>query len=200
VRDERAVTEPDVQRYLVGGSAAGPQLTLRGHEMFIPRLLQVLGVICLLGAAAGIYGVVTSPGDPIPLGIAIAGGVLGVGFVAYARYRLAHPSAVLVIDKTAQTLTVRRGLQPPVTIAFRDLGPMKLGKVTAVIAYGHTGGRERVSHAVIGLSRHEGLILYDPFTAADMARFAVTLRHIIGEEFLPRAQPKPSPSPAGTPP
>lgn len=193
------MTEPDVRRYLVSGSADGPVLTLRGHEMFIPRLLQVLGFVCLVVAAAGIYGVVTSPGDEIPLGLAIAGGVLGTGFLAYAFWRLAHPVAVLVIDKTAQTLTVRRGHAEPRTIAFRDLGPMKLGKVTAAIAYGHTGGRERVSHAVIGLSRHDGVILYDPFTASDMTRFAVTLRHIVGEEFLPRAQAQLPHQPPGAP-
>src|SRR5262245_57148861 len=118
--------------------------------MFVPSLLQIIGVVCLLAAAVGGYGVATSPGDEIPLGIAIAGGVLGIGFLGYARWRLSHPSAVVVIDKNAQTLTIRRGNLEPRTIAFRDLGPMKLGKVTSVIAYGHTGGRERVSHAVIG--------------------------------------------------
>ena len=189
------MTQPDVRRYLVSGSADGPVLTLRGHEMFVPSLLQIIGVICLLAAAVGGYGVVTSPGDEIPLGIAIAGGVLGVGLLAYARWRLSHPTALVVIDKTAQTLTVRRGNLEPRTIAFRDLGPMKLGKVTALIAYGHTGGRERVSHAVIGLSRHDGVILYDPFTDSDMACFAVTLRHIVGEEFLPRAQAQTPQSP-----
>ena len=189
------MTQPDVRRYLVSGSAEGPVLTLRGHEMFVPSLLQIIGVICLLAAAGGAYGVVTSPGDEIPLGIAIAGGLLGVGLVGYARWRLSHPTALLVIDKTAQTLTVRRGNLEPRTIAFRDLGPMKLGKVTAAIAYGHTGGRERVSHAVIGLSRHDGVILYDPFTDSDMACFAVTLRHIVGEEFLPRAQAQTPQSP-----
>lgn len=185
------MTQPDVERYLVAGSAAGPVLTLRGHEMFIPRLLQVIGLLALLGGAAGIYGIVTSPGDEIPLGLALTLTPLGIGCSIYAWWRLRHPVAVIEIDKTAQVLTVRRGNLGPKAIAFRDLGPMKLGHVTTAV-YTDAGGRERISHAVIGLSKHDGVILYDPFSETDMVRFAVTLRHIVGEEFLPRAQPKPA--------
>lgn len=186
------MTQPDVERYLVAGSAAGPLLTLRGHEMFIPRLLQIVGLLALLGGAAGIYGIVTSPGDEIPLGLALTLTPLGIGCSIYAWWRFRHPVAVIEIDKTAQVLTVRRGNLEPKAIAFRDLGPMKLGHVTTAVYDGHTGGRERISHAVIGLSKHAGVILYDPFSETDMVRFAVTLRHIVGEEFLPRVQPKPA--------
>lgn len=184
------MTQPDVQRYLLEGTPEGPRLTLRGYPTVFPRVLLVLGVLCLLGGAAGVYGVITSPGDEIPIGIAIAGTVLGLGLVYYARRQLTRPDRVLLIDKTAQTLTVRDGRQEPKVIAFRDLGPMKLGAVSRLIVHG-TGERERRSHLAIGLSNHEGLVLYIPWSNADLTCFAVTLRHIIGEEFLPRAQPKP---------
>jgi len=186
------VTQPDVKRYLVAGSPDGPTLTLRGHEMFIPKLLRVIGVLAAIGCAVGIQGLYANPQDEIPLGVAIVAGVLAIGALIYSTWRLRHPTALLEIDKRAQTLTIKRGNLEPKTIAFADLGPMKLGKVTTVIFDGHTGGRTRSSHAVIGLSRHDSVILYDPFGEGDLACFAVTLRHIVGEEFLPRAQPKPA--------
>lgn len=190
--------EPDVRRYLVDGDPAAPVLTLRGHEVFIPRLLQVLGAVALVACAVGVYGVVTSPGDAIPLGLALAGGALGVGFHGYAWWRLRHPEAVVVVDRARQVLTIRRGNLAPRTIPFPELGPVSLGKMTTAVYYGHTGGRERFSHAVLGLSQHPGVVLYEPFTESDLARFVVTLRALVGEEHLPRAQPKPSP-PAGAP-
>jgi hypothetical protein len=192
VQDEATVIQPDVRRYLVAGTADGPVVTLRGHEMFIPRLLQVIGGLALVACAVGLWGIVTSPGDEIPLGIAIVAGPLGVGSLAYAWWRLRHPNAVLVIDKAQATLTIRRGNLAPRVIAFRDLGTMKLGAVTTVIMNSHTGGRERIRHAVIGLSQHPDVILYDPWNDGDLNCFAVTLRHLVGEEFLPRAQPKPA--------
>lgn len=187
------MTRPDVRRYLLEGNPDGPVLTLRGYPTVFARVLLVFGILCLLGGAVGIYGVITSPGDPIPIGIAAAGLLLGAGLVFYARRQLSRPDRVVIIDKTAQTVTIRSGLRDPKVIAFRDLGPMKLGAVTATI-YHDTGERERRSNLAIGLSRHEGVVLYEPWSNADLTCFAVTLRHIIGEEFLPRAQPKPQES------
>jgi hypothetical protein len=184
------MTQPDVQRYLLEGNPDGPTLTLRGYPTVFPRFLLIAGIVCLLGGAAGVYGIITSPGDEIPIGIAAVGLTLGLGLVFYGRRQLTRPDRILVIDRTAQTLTVRDGRLDPKVIGFRDLGPMKLGVIGRLIVHG-TGERERRSHLAIGLSNHEGLVLYVPWSNADLTCFAVTLRHIIGEEYLPRAQPKP---------
>jgi hypothetical protein len=178
-----SMTQPDVRRYLVSGHPDGPVLTLRGHEMFVPRLLLIIGAICLAGCVAGVYGVITSPGDEIPIGIAIAGAGLGIGLVGYALRRLRHPQRAIIIDKTKQTMTVVGGATPA-TIPFAELGPMAIGAMTVGMR------AQRLRYAVIGLSRHPGLVLYEPFGEHDITVFAVTLRHIIGEEFLPRAKPK----------
>jgi hypothetical protein len=68
---------------------------------------------------------------------------------------------------------------------------LKLGAITALVVDKSSGLHERTSHAAIGLSRHPGVVLYEPWSDDDLKCFVVTLRDVIGEEFLPRAQPKP---------
>jgi hypothetical protein len=181
------MAQPNPKRYLVRSSPDGEVLTLRGHSLFVPKLVLALGVLAAAGGVAGIIGVASKHNDMIALGVGIAGVLGAIGALAFAVPRIRTPRSLVIVDKRAMTLTVRRDGVEPTTIRFQDLGTMKVAPMAIVT--GRRGGAVRTV-AAVGLSAHPGVVLYEPWTEGDLATFAVTLRQIVGEEYLPRAQPK----------
>lgn len=187
-------TQPNIRAYLVGGSAQGPVYYLRGHSAIVARVCLWLGVLLTPAAAFAVHGASQKLQDETGLSIAAAAVLLCAGLIGGALWRLRRPDRKLIIDRDQQTLTVWSYGQARQTLAFADLGPMSLGSRTAMV-YRSSGERARVNQAAIGLSRHPEVTLYIPSTQGDMVRFCVTLRHIIGEQYLPKAQPA-APQPA----
>ena len=186
------MTGPDLKRYLVRGDPDGRVLVLRGHGAMFARITVGVGVVVAGLAAFAIAGVIQKPSDEIALGVAIAAGLAGPGLILGALWRLRHPHALVTIDKDAQTLQVSRHGQALPAIKFPDLGTMTLGSIGYTVHYSG-GGRAQGSEQAIRLTNHPEVILYEPATDRDMVRFVATLRHVVGEQYLPRAEKKPRP-------
>jgi hypothetical protein len=184
------VTGPDVKRYLVRGDPDGRVLVLRGHGAMFARITVALGVVIAGLAVYAVVGVIKKPSDEIALAVALAAGLAGPALFVGALWRLRHPHALLTIDKDAQTLQVTRHGQALAPIRFPDLGTMTLGSIGYTIHYSG-GGRGQGSEQAIRLTNHPEVILYEPATDRDMVRFVATLRHVVGEQYLPRAEKKP---------
>jgi len=167
-------------------------LVLRGHGALFARIALLLGVGLIVLAGFGVYGLVQKPGDEISLGVAIAAGLAGPGLLIGALWRLKHPDCFLVIDKKAQTLAVTRFAHEHQPIPFAQLGTMTLGS-TGFTAYEPTGERRHIKMDAIRLTNHPEVVLYEPLTSGDMVRFVTALRHVVGEQYLPRAEKKPRP-------
>lgn len=170
----------------MGGSETGPVYELRGHSATVSRVCLWLGVLLIPAAGYAVYGASQKLEDETGLAIAGAAVLLCAGLIAGALWRLRRPDRKLIIDRDRQTLTVWSHGEVRHTLAFAELGPMSLGSRTAMV-YRSTGERARVQQAVVGLSRHPEVALYMPSTQGDLVRFCVTLRHIVGEQYLPKA-------------
>ncbi|HUH02887.1 MAG TPA: hypothetical protein VML75_12905 [Kofleriaceae bacterium] len=170
-------------------STDGNVVTLRGHSAFVPRLCQWLGAAVAVGAGVALYGYATHPNDTVALAVAIAGAVVSIGLVGGARWRLRHPDRRLVVDFEARSLTAHSFGKQHGPIPFTELGPMSLGSTT-IVSKQATGERLHMHQSVIGLSKHAGVVLYQPGGNPDLLCFVATLRELVGEEHLPRAAQK----------
>jgi hypothetical protein len=169
-------------------SADGKLVTLRGHSAFIPRLCRWLAAGVAVGALFAVHGYATRPSDEGALVGAIVGALLSIALFGGARWRLRHPDRHLVIDLAGQTLTAFAFGKRREPIPFAELGPMNVGSITIASTLS-TGGRRHIHQSVIGLSKHPGVVLYEPGGPSDLQCFVVTLRELIGERHLPRAEP-----------
>jgi hypothetical protein len=171
----------------VGGSEQGPVYELRGHSATVARVCLWLGVLLMPAAGYAVYGASQKLQDETGLAIAGAAVLLCAGLIAGALWRLGRPDRKVIVDRDRQILSVWSHGQVRHTLPFAELGPMSLGARTAMV-YRSTGERARVPQAAVGLSRHPEVTLYLPSTQGDLIRFCVTLRHIVGEQYLPKAR------------
>jgi hypothetical protein len=160
---------------------------LRGHSAMVARVCLWAGVLLVPAAGYAVHGASQKLQDETGLAIAAAAVLLCAGLIGGALWRLRRPDRKVIVDRDRQTLSVWSHGQVRHTLPFAELGPMSLGSRTAMV-YRSTGERARVQQAAVGLSRHPEVTLYLPSTQGDLIRFCVTLRHIVGEQYLPKAR------------
>jgi len=186
-----AVMKPDVKRYLVDGDPDGPVLKLRGHGALFARITILIGLGLMGLAVVATYGVIEKPTDEVSTSIAIMSWLMGPALFFGAIRRLRKPDRFLIVDKNAKTLQVTSYNRTHDPIPFSQLGTMALGS-SMIGVHGSGGGRRKTYVQVVHLTNHPEVILYyDPPTNRDMVRFVTTLRHVVGEQYLPRAEKSP---------
>lgn len=176
---------PDIERYKLPESTA-ERVVLRGHDAVGPKVARAVGVLLILASLYPIYYAISVRQELGALGAAVGAWLVAIILLAWAHRRARHPDRKVYVDLAGQRLWTSSFDESTEPLAFAELGTLKLGKVSSYDA------RHRTSRSIqaVTFSRHEGYILYVPWTGKDMVRFVNALRDLVGEEFIPRATPK----------